>query len=408
MMTSGDRVDKSGHGWPDSPFQTAALGGISERFAEWIPVYRPLLPSAPDIASYLELLDQSRWYSNHGELLRAFARRLSALFGSAEPIVHPTSSGTTALVGAILAAAGRASAARPLCFCPAYTFVGTAAAAEQCGYQPHFVDITEEGWAATPDKLAKHPLIHQVGLVVPVAAYGQSMAQEPWRRFKQLTGVPVVIDAAAGFEGLARDPASTIGEIPLALSLHATKAFATGEGGAVVCTEPELLHRSVQALNFGFRGGRSCGTMGTNGKMSEYHAAVGLAELDGWAKKRTAFARVTSAYRNAAERRGIGSQVITAPNIASCYVLYVADDVDDAVRVTAALNEARAEHRFWYGFGVHREPYYATMSRDELLLVDRLAPRLIGLPSAPDLSESAIAQILSALESSKGHCERAV
>jgi dTDP-4-amino-4,6-dideoxygalactose transaminase len=148
--------------------------------------------------------------------------------------------------------------------------------------------------------------------------------------------------------------------------------------------------------------------MGTNGKMSEYHAAVGLAELDGWAKKRAAFASVNTAYRNAAERRGIGSQVITAPNIASCYVLYAAGDVDDAVRVTAALNEARAEHRFWYGLGVHREPHYAAMSRDELLLVDRVAPRLIGLPIAPDLSESAIALILSALESSKGRCERAV
>jgi len=47
------------------------------------------------------------------------------------------------------------------------------------------------------------------------------------------------------------------------------------------------------------------------------------------------------------------------------------------------------------------------MSRDELLMVDRLAPRLIGLPSAPDLSENAIVQILSALERSKGRSERA-
>ena len=402
-----DQADKSGPGWPGSYLRTAGLDCISDPIAEWIPVYRPLLPSAADVARYLELLDQTRWYSNHGELLHEFAHRLSALFGSSAPIVHPTSSGTTALVGAILAAAGRASAARPLCFCPAYTFVGTVAAAEQCGYQPHFVDITEEGWAAAPEVLAKHPLIHQVGLVVPVAVYGQSLAQEPWRRFKQRTGVPVVIDAAAAFEALARDPGSTIGAIPVALSLHATKAFATGEGGAVVCTDPELLQRSLEALNFGFRGGRSCGTMGTNGKMSEYHAAVGLAELDGWAKKRAAFARVTAAYRSAADRLGIGSRVITAPDIASCYVLYAADDIADAVRITAALNDAHAEHRFWYGFGVHREPYYAAMSRDELLMVDRLAPRLIGLPSAPDLSENAIVQILSALERSKGRSERA-
>jgi dTDP-4-amino-4,6-dideoxygalactose transaminase len=283
--------------------------------------------------------------------------------------------------------------------CPAYTFVATAAAAEQCGYRPHFVDITEEGWAAAPETLAKHRLIDQVGLVVPSAVYGTSLLQKPWYRFQRLTGVPVVIDAAAAFEALARDPGATIGAIPVALSLHATKAFATGEGGAVICTDPELLQRSREALNFGFRVGRSCGTMGTNGKMSEYHAAVGLAELDSWAEKRAAFARVADTYRKEAERWGIGSRVITAPNIASCYVLYAADDVSHAMRVTTALDEAGVEHRLWYGLGVHREPYYAAMGRDEIVLVERLAPRLIGLPSAPDLSPSAIARIISALTS---------
>jgi dTDP-4-amino-4,6-dideoxygalactose transaminase len=232
---------------------------------------------------------------------------------------------------------------------------------------------------------------------VPSAVYGTSLLQEPWYRFQQLTGVPVVIDAAAAFEALAHDPGATIGAIPVALSLHATKAFATGEGGAVICTDPELLQRSLEALNFGFRVGRSCGTMGTNGKMSEYHAAVGLAELDSWAEKRAAFARVADTYRKEAERWGIGSRVITAPDIASCYVLYAADDVSHAMRVTTALDEAGVEHRLWYGLGVHREPYYAAMGRDEIVLVERLAPRLIGLPSAPDLSPSAIARIISAL-----------
>lgn len=370
-----------------------------------IPIYRSLLPPAAAIAHYLELLDRTRRYSGHGELLRTFAARLSALFGSTQPIVHPTSCGTTALVGAILAAAGRAGAARPLCFCPAYTFVATAAAAEQCGYRLHFVDATEEEWTTAPETLAKHPLINQVGLVVPSAVYGKSLVQEPWERFQQLTGVPVVIDAAAAFEALVRDPRALIGPLPVALSFQATKAFSTGEGGAVVCRDPELLRRSVEALNFGFRSDRSCGTMGTNGKMSEYHAAVGLAELDSWPEKRAAFARVADIYRKEAARRGIGSQVIAAPNIASCYVIYSATDVDCAMRVSAALDEAGAEHRTWYGLGVHREPYYATMGRDKLYSVDRLAPRLIGLPSAPDLSSSAITRIVSAVASAHRRAE---
>jgi dTDP-4-amino-4,6-dideoxygalactose transaminase len=332
-------------------------------------------------------------------LVRTLAHRLSALFGSAQPIVNPTSSGTTALLGAILAAAGRANAARPLCLCPAYTFVATVAAAEQCGYQPHLIDIDDENWGIGPDSVLRHPLIDRVGLVLPVAVYGRAVAQDPWHRFRQQTGIPVVIDAAAGFEALADDPGRTIGSIPVALSFHATKAFATGEGGAVVCSDTGLLHRSVQALNFGFHGTRRCDAWGTNGKMSEYHAAVGLAELDGWAEKRAAFSRVMRAYTENARRHSTGSRLITAPEIASCYVLYAAANACDGDRVTAALNTVGAEYRFWYGFGVHREPYYMTASRDELLLVDSLAPRVIGLPSAPDLSSSAIARIIKALAS---------
>jgi dTDP-4-amino-4,6-dideoxygalactose transaminase len=379
----------------------------ADRIAEIIPVYRPLLPAADALRPYLEALDKTRWYSSNGALVRLFGRRLSELLGSAELIVYPAASGTAALVGAILAAAGRASPARPLCLCPAYTFAATASAIEQCGYKLHFVDVDEADWMADPERLARHPLLDQVGLIVPVVPYGRAVPHEAWRRFRTATGVPVAIDAAAGLEAMAADPAGTLGPLPAVLSFQATKAFATGEGGAVVCADRDMLERAAQALNFGMTGARRADTAGINGKMSEYHAAVGLAELDGWAEKRAAFARVVSAYRKEAERRGIRSQVITAPNIASCYVLYAAADADEAMRVTAALDEAGVEHRLWYGLGVHRESYYAAMSRDELTLVAWLAPRLIGLPSAPDLSPSAIARIVSALASAHSPRERA-
>ena len=53
------------------------------------------------------------------------------------------SSGTAAIVGAALAAAGPATPERPICLMPAYTFIGTVSAIEQCGYEPHFVDVDE-------------------------------------------------------------------------------------------------------------------------------------------------------------------------------------------------------------------------------------------------------------------------
>ena len=92
----------------------------------------------------------------------------------------------------------------------------------------------------------------------------------------------------------------TLGSLPVMVSLHATKVFGVGEGGLILCRDSELLRRCGRALNFGFDGSRDALTTGFNGKMSEYHAAVGLAALDGWPQTRAAFLAVGEAYRQAA------------------------------------------------------------------------------------------------------------
>jgi dTDP-4-amino-4,6-dideoxygalactose transaminase len=362
-----------------------------------IPVYRPRLPSAEALHPYLLTLDDTRRYSNFGPLERRFAARISRLLGSDAPITATAASGMAALIGAILAHAGRPSARRRLCLCPGYTFVATAAAVEQCGYQLHFIDVDEATWLPHPDELMTHRMLPEVGLVVPVAAYGRAVPQDAWRRFQELTGIPVVIDGAAALESLSDSPQACVGSIPVALSFHATKVFGTGEGGAVLTTDYDLLMRSIQAMNFGFLESRRAETAGFNGKMSEYHAAVGLAELDGWNEKRLAYARAAALYRDAVSRHGLGARVIMTPLIASCYVLYKAASGTEAQSVTAALTEAGSEHRYWYGAGLHREPYFAEAARDPLPGVESLAPRLIGLPIAPDLTSSEIDRIVAAV-----------
>ena len=57
----------------------------------------------------------------------------------------------------------------------------------------------------------------------------------------QETGVPVVIDAAAGFDAIASKQLAVTAEIPVAVSFHATKVFGTGEGGAILCSDAELV-----------------------------------------------------------------------------------------------------------------------------------------------------------------------
>ena len=132
----------------------------------------------------------------------------------------------------------------------------------------------------------------------------------PWTAFRERTGVPVVIDGAASVERLEDDPRRLTGDIPVALSFHATKSFATGEGGAVVTTDPAVGRAVVETLNFGFFDRRESRVPSINGKMSEYHAAVGLAELDDWPAKRRAFGDVADRYRDRFAASGLAGAAL--------------------------------------------------------------------------------------------------
>jgi dTDP-4-amino-4,6-dideoxygalactose transaminase len=115
------------------------------------------------------LLDQTRRYANDGELTKLLETRFAALFRRADAGIVTASSGTAALNGAILAAAGRASEKKPICLMSG--FIATALAAEQCGYRVHFVDIDTQTWALDAEVLAAHPLLDRTGLVVVTAPY---------------------------------------------------------------------------------------------------------------------------------------------------------------------------------------------------------------------------------------------
>jgi dTDP-4-amino-4,6-dideoxygalactose transaminase len=368
----------------------ATWHGQAEPF-DLVPVCRPLLPSSTDLAPYLARIDLTRRYSNHGQLVLELQERLSKKMDG--QFVAVASSGTAAIVGAILAAAGRATRNRPICILPAFTFIGTVSAVEQCGYEPYFVDVDQDSWQLEARQLEQHSILSRVGVVVAVSAFGKKVSQAPWQRFSEASGIPVVIDGAAMIEVLMSEPKDCIGSIPVALSFHATKAFSTAEGGAVVCNSQGMWKRCIEAMNFGYDFDRKSKVASINGKMSEYHAAVGLAELDVWETKKARFEAAAVHLRN----QSIGPRLITAPEVSSSYALCVAPSFENAEMMTRKLESARIGWRHWYGSGAHAHPYTEKFERDELPVTDRLAKTLIGLPMSPDLSADDAAAIASAL-----------
>ena len=367
-----------------------------------IPVFRPQLPRCRDLLTYLQRIDASRIYSNHGPLLLELEHRLCGYLGMRSGGVRCANSGTNALIGAILAAAGRATASRPWAIIPAFTFVATAAAVEQCGYQPFLADVDVNSWLLDPEALIDHPMREHIGLVVPVATFGRPVPQAPWQAFHEKTGIPVVIDGAASFAGVADNADVFLGNIPVALSFHATKCFATGEGGAVVSRDTDLMASAAQALNFGFSGSRDSRTASTNGKMSEYHAAVGLAELDGWEGKLRAFGSVAERYRRRLADAGLSEWLWSTPDVAPNYVILDCQSATRAESVQSSLSRSGIDSRLWYGRGLHTQTYLFDVQRGSLDVSESLAPRMIGLPVATDLTEDSIGRVVAAVVAGAG------
>jgi dTDP-4-amino-4,6-dideoxygalactose transaminase len=362
-----------------------------------IPVMRPLLPVAKRLLPYLYRVDERRIYANFGPLVLEFEQRIAAHLGLQSKAVTSASSGTTALVGAILAAAGRASTERPFALVPAFTFVATPIAAEQCGYRAYLADIDAQTWMLDPEQWLDHPLLERVGVVIPVAPLGRAVPQEPWRNFLERTGIPVVIDGAASFTV----PEQSFGSIPIAISFHATKGFGLGEGGAVISTDTDLIARVAQALNFGFRGTRDSRAASTNGKMSEYHAAVGLAQFDGWEQTRQAFWKVAENYHSAMKETGLQDEFFATPEVGISYALLLCQNIAEANHVQEKLGEDRIESRFWYGIGLQHQTYYSSAPQESLPTTEDLAPRLIGLPMGSDLTQAEIARVVRAVAAAR-------
>ena len=240
----------------------------------------PDLPAADDVIPYLRRIDEVRWYSNFGPLVREFEEKILDLLTRADRApshgpIHLTTlvSGHHALEVA-LHISGITSGKKVLL--PAVTFPSCPLAVQHNGGEAVLSDIDPTTWTLTP-RIARAVASHtRIDAVMPVALYGVPVPVAPWDEFSRETGIPIIIDAAAAVD---------VQQVPrfgfVAHSLHATKPFGIGEGGILASRDANLIEKCRRYTNFG-TSERICCMDGSNAKMSEYHAAVGLAQADRW------------------------------------------------------------------------------------------------------------------------------
>jgi len=230
-----------------------------------------------------------------------------------------------------------------------------------------------------------------VGALVVVSPFGAPLDIDAWQEFEDRTGILVVVDAAAGFD-TARPS-----RIPLVVSLHATKILGAGEGGFVASTDTRLLERFRAGCNFGFQGERIAMLPALNAKMSEYHAAVGLASLALWREIRQQHARITGWYRQIIPQL---DRVSLQPCYGNGWVSATTSiqlPPRSAGRIVAHLRGAGIETKAWWGEGCHRMPAFLDCPRSALPVTEELGTRVLGLPHFPDIQKPDVDRVADAL-----------
>lgn len=355
-----------------------------------IPVCRPLLPAAGALLPYLERIDRNRWYTNFGPLVEEFGARLADRLAVPPGRIVLAANATAALSAAMLPHGMLGDGERPLALMPSWTFVATAHAAETAGLTPFFVDVDQASWQLTPTiaqaALAAAP--GRVAVALVVSPFGAPVDLAGWERFADETGIAVLIDAAAGFDTARASRLTSV------VSLHATKSLPAGEGAFVICPDEAAAAEISRRLNFGFRGSRDAMVIAVNAKLSEYHAAVGLAALDQWQERRAGYLRVVSAYRQrlngttAILQQGLGADWVSATLVASW---------PNAADAPSRLAAHGVETRAWWGRGCHTHAAFGHCPRLDLPTTVALARDTLGLPLSLDISPEEIDRVAALL-----------
>jgi dTDP-4-amino-4,6-dideoxygalactose transaminase len=352
----------------------------------------PDMPSVDEIMPYLREIDGRRWYTNFGPLATRLEENLKLVLGDPSPLVSLVSNATLGLE-LCLAALALPPASRILI--PALTFVATASAVVRAGHIPILGDVDESTWLLTPGIARQSLVSHGISCVIPVATFGRPVPATDWGRFSIDTGVPVIVDGAAAFGNQELNE-----NITVVFSFHATKAMGMGEGGLVATFDRALIEAVRKLSNFGIdlQAGLST-TVGTNAKMSEYHAAVGLAALKRWPERRRIRMKLATRYLETLQRACPAVMYQDMPCHFHKTTMQVKLPPDsDNVAVAKRLLERGIETRKWYLPLLDMHPAFQAYASTSHPVADALATKLIGLPFHPFLDSTHIRYVADELK----------
>lgn len=378
---------------PKWRLEDLALWGGPPAFPEPLHVGRPNIPDRRRFFERLEDILDRRWLTNNGLYVQEFERKVAAMLGVKHCVAV-----CNATVG--LQVAAQALGLEGEVILPSFTFVATAHALRWLGLTPVFCDIQPDTLTLDPDRI-EELITPRTSGIVGVHVYGSVCDVDRLEALAAHHKLSLMYDAAHAFR-CSREGRMVGGNGQAEVfSFHATKVLGTFEGGAVTTNDDEVDRKLRRAISFGLNREDEVVAIGTNAKMPEVSAAMGLTaleSLDEWlAINRSNYA----AYREKLEEiPGVSIIPFDGPESRNYQYVIIRVDEERAGLSRDTLVEAlRAENvlarRYFHPPCHLMKPYRPSASGEPATLpvTERVSSQVAALPTGTAVGPSEIQQV---------------
>ena len=358
----------------------AIFGGVP-LFSEKLHVGRPNIGNRQRLVERINDMLDRRWFTNNGPYVQELEHGIAEMVGVKHCIAM--CNGTIALEIAI-----RALGLSGEVIVPSMTFIATAHALQWQQITPVFCDIDPKTYNLDPKCVEKMITPRTTG-IIGVHLFGRPCNIEALAEIAEKHKLKLLYDAAHAFGCSYKGRMiGGFGDAEM-FSFHATKFFNTFEGGAIVTNDDSLAGKIRLMKNFGFAGYDNVIYIGTNGKMSEVSAAMGLTGLESLDEFIKVNQRNYRQYK--LELEGIsGVQLISYDEAEKCNYQYIILEVDEHViaisrdQLVGILHAENILARRYFYPGCHQmEPYRSYFPHAGLMLskTEELVERTLSLPT---------------------------
>ncbi|HVB85411.1 MAG TPA: aminotransferase class I/II-fold pyridoxal phosphate-dependent enzyme [Candidatus Dormibacteraeota bacterium] len=375
-----------------------AISGAPPAFAEKLHVGRPNLGNRERLMQRISDMLDRNWLTNDGPYVREFEKRLAEFTGVRHCVAMCNATISLEIAIRALGLTGEV-------IVPSFTFIATAHALQWQEITPVFCDIDPRTHNIDPAQIERMITPRTTG-IIGVHTWGRSCDVDALESLARRRNLQLMFDAAHAFGCSYKG--KLIGGFGRCetFSFHATKFFNSFEGGAVLTNDDALAGKMRLMRNFGFQGNDNVIYIGTNGKMTEVCAAMGLTSLESIDEFMAINRRNHHAYRRGlAQLPGVTLMEYDAGEKTNYqYIVLEVDETTARLARDELVSVLHAENvlarRYFYP-GCHRmEPYRSYFPHASLVLpeTEKLCRRVMVLPNGASANEPAIASICQVIE----------